>query len=146
MSPRSTMLTGISGSKHSRSTSMTSSGLSVESGATWVVTCSMLMESPGVPVKSMISWGVLQRQACGLPGARAAAERDDVLDAQRDGHLGRDGRALADRAHEDRPVPELLGRRVGQDRAQDDVARAGQVPALPLPVLAHVHHLIAVVH
>src|SRR5438552_1635512 len=140
------MLTGISGSKHCRSTSMTSSGFTVASAATWVVTaaCS-LTASPGVPMKSKISWGVLHRQAGILPGLGAAPEVDHVLDAKRDRQRGLHGRALAHAAYEDRPVAELLRGRVREDGAQHDMRCAGEVALVPLPVLAHIDDLVTVV-
>src|SRR5438105_2511004 len=126
------MLTGISGSKHWRRTSITSSGFTVASGAISVVTagCSLM--------------------ACPVEGPRPSTlscrrESYDVFDAQRNRHLGGDCRALAGLAHEDRLVLELLTCRVGQDRAQHDVPRAWHVAFVPLPVLSDVDHVVAVV-
>src|SRR5205085_112657 len=53
--------------------------------------------------------------------------------------------ALPDLADEDRPVAELLTGRVRQDRAQHHVPGPGQVALVPLPVLAHVDDVAALV-
>src|SRR5947209_18207392 len=141
------MLTGISGSKHWRSTSITSSGLTVESGATWVVGVKAvsLIQSPGAPVKSKISWGNLQGKAGVFPGLRPSAEAHHIVDAERHRHLRGDRGALTDGAHEDRAVAEFLGAGVGENRVEHDVARPGHVALLPFPILADVDHLIAFV-
>src|SRR5215472_11167105 len=84
----------------------------------------------------------LERQARLAPGFVASAEVDDVLHAQRDRHLRRDGRPLADLADEDRPVPELNGLGVGQDPGEHHEARARDVASLVLPTLADVDDLV----
>src|SRR5579864_7450505 len=127
------ILTGISGSKHWRRTSITSSGLTVAPGSTWVVT----------PVSVSIRF--LQGQARLAPRVRPAHQVDYILRAQRDRHLGRDRRAAAHRAHEDRPVLELVLLRRLQDVVQHDVTRAGDVSTVPFPVVSHVDHVIALV-
>src|SRR5579872_674195 len=139
------MFTGISGSKHSRRTPMTSSGLSVASGATADVTAGWLTESPWVPVKSQISWGDLQRQARLAPRLGAAAEVDDVLGAEGDRHLGGDGGPASHGAHENRAIAELV--RLGrlQDVVEHDVTGTRDVALVPLPVVPDVDDLITVV-
>src|ERR1700716_2361303 len=92
----------------------------------------------------MGSWG-LQRQARVAPCLGAATEIDDVLDAERHGHLRSHRRTLAHGAHEDRAVAKLLSRRVGQQRVEHDMSGSGHMTFVPFPVFTHVDDVVALV-
>src|SRR3977135_3007577 len=85
--------------------------------------------SPGAATESEAA-----PQARVTPCLGAATEVDDVLDAERHGHLRSHRRTLAHGAHEDRAVAKLLSRRVGQQRVEHDMSGSGHMTFVPFPV------------